>query len=127
MEEAKGSVLFIEADADTCDLIATMLKYAGYQTVIASTVRDGVQLARDRYFDIILLDWWFEDGTGVEVCRRIREFDSHTPVLFYTGITYKPNLTEGMEAGAQGYFMQPTDLEELLLSYSKEHRSKNTN
>ena len=122
MKEEKGAVLFIEADTDTSDMIATMLKYAGYQTVIASTVSEGVQLARDHFFDMILLDWWFEDGTGVDLCRRIREFDRKTPVFFYTGLTYKPNLNQAMEAGAQGYFVQPTDIEDLLLSYLKDHK-----
>jgi CheY-like chemotaxis protein len=119
MEKMKGRVLFIEEDADTCDLIATLLKYSGYKTIVAPTLTEGLRLARGQGFDLILLDWWFEDGTGVDLCRKIREFDGLTPVFFYTGIAYKPNLNQAIEAGAQGCFMRPTDIEDLLTAYEQ--------
>ena len=123
MEEAKGRVLFIEEDIDTCELITTMLKYAGYRTVVAPTLNEGLQLARGDHCDLILLDWLFEGGTGVELCQQIREFDGSTPVFFYTGIAYKPNLNQALEAGAQGYFVQPIDLEGLLAEYEQKAKS----
>ena len=117
MEDNKGRILFIEEDTDTCDLISTLLKYAGYKTVIAPTASEGLRLARNDRFDLILLDWLFEDGDGVDICRQIREFDGDTPVFFYTGIAYKPELHRATEAGAQGYFVKPLDIGELLDSY----------
>lgn len=122
MEDSKGRILFIEEDEDTCDLISTLLKYAGYKTVVAPTASEGLRLARSDSFDLILLDWLFEDGEGVDLCRQIREFDGDTPVFFYTGITYKPELHRAQEAGAQGYFVKPVDISDLLESYQGQFR-----
>ena len=51
----------------------------------APTMARGVQLAQQETFDLYLIDSRLPDGTGVEVCNRIRAFDSHTPILFWSG------------------------------------------
>jgi two-component system, NarL family, response regulator DevR len=59
------------------------------------------------------LDNWLPDGTGVELCRLIREFDPHNPILFYSAAGYARDIEDALSAGAQAYLVKPVSLDEL--------------
>jgi DNA-binding response OmpR family regulator len=84
-----------------------------YMVICARDFREGMRLARQRYFDLYILDNWLPDRSGVELCRLIREFDPHTPILFYSAAGYARDTLEAMRAGAQGYLVKPVSFCEL--------------
>src|SRR5262245_50284298 len=94
----KKRILFIEDEKDTCDIAAYSL--AEYALFYAPDVAEGLRLARQRYFDLYILDNWLPDGSGVELCRLIREFDPCTPILFYSAAGYARDLKAAFDAGA---------------------------
>lgn len=118
MKEVRGRILFLDDDADTCEVISALFDQSGYETITASTVREGLKLVEDESFDLVLLDWKLEDGTGIEVCQKIRTFDVDTPVFFCTGVGEDSKIREAVEAGAQGYFIKPVDFDSLLETIS---------
>jgi len=79
----------------------------------ALTVADALRLAQAGGFDLYLLDSWLPDGTGVELCQQIREFDPRTPVLFCSGVVDEADIKKALSVGAQGYLVKPTDVESL--------------
>ncbi|MDQ3817237.1 MAG: response regulator [Acidobacteriota bacterium] len=104
-------ILFVEDHADTRHMVKVMLGDRGYQVETAETLNDGLALARKEDFDLFLLDYQLEDGNGKELCQRIRQFDSDTPILFFSAS--HPRIQEdAMECGAQGYVLKP-DVDEL--------------
>ncbi len=107
------SILVVEDHQDTSDLIALLIKMWGYEVAASPTAIDALRLARERSFDLYLLDYRLPDGTGVELCRAIREFDSTTPVLFCSASAYPFNIEEARAAGAQKYLTKPIDPNEL--------------
>lgn len=109
-----GRILFVEADPDTCDLVGCLLAAAGFEMLVAVTLADGLQHAQQKHCEVILLDSYFEDGTGLELCQTIRTFDDHTPIYFYTGLATEPELKAMIQAGAQGCFIKPVDGEQLV-------------
>jgi DNA-binding response OmpR family regulator len=124
MKEAKGRILFVDDDQDTCEMMRALLGMEGYEAVLASGVSEGLSLARAESFDLILVDWYFEDGTGVELCRMIRAFDGEIPIFFYTGVTYESELKKALKAGAQGCFVKPVDMNDLMQTVSRYSSSK---
>jgi DNA-binding response OmpR family regulator len=124
MKDTKGRILFIDDDQDTRNMVRTLLGYAGYEAVSASSVTEGLRLAKNKSFDLILLDWHFEDGTGLELCQMIRAFDSQTPIFFYTGVTYEAEIKKALSAGAQGCFIKPVDVDSLLATISVQMRNE---
>jgi DNA-binding response OmpR family regulator len=66
-------------------------------------------------FDLYLLDARLPDLDGFELCRRMRAFDPHTPILFFSGAAYADDKKRGIEAGADAYVIKP-DLDGLLAS-----------
>ena len=95
-------------------MITLLLGLAGYEVIQATNIAEGLTLARKEHFDLILLDWFFGDGTGLELCRMIRAFDSQTVILFYSGVTDRAEIKQAMSAGAQGFLIKPTGVEDLV-------------
>lgn len=114
MEQSNRRILCVDDDSDTCLMLETLLGLSGYEVKSAMTVADALSLAHDSSFDLYLLDWYLPDGSGVELCQSIREFDTATPILFCTGEVYEADIRRAMKAGAQGYLMKPTGIEDLL-------------
>src|SRR5919202_2190799 len=96
-------VLYIEDHEDTRELVTLVLEQRRYEVVTGSTIQSGVTLAGSQHFDLYLLDSWLPDGSGLELCRRIREFDKATPILFYSAAAYEMDRVEALKCGAQGY------------------------
>lgn len=99
-------ILFVDDHEDTRTMIAAMLGSDGYEVATAGDCEDGLRLAHAGGFDLILLDYRYEDGTGEELCRLIRQSDRRTPILFFSGVDPKLQR-EALRCGAQGFVLKP--------------------
>ena len=106
-------VLYIEDHEDTRELVTLVLEQKRYEVVTGSTIQSGVALACSQHFDLYLLDSWLPDGSGLELCRLIREFDQTTPILFYSAAAYEIDRVEAIKCGAQAYLIKPSHPSEL--------------
>jgi DNA-binding response OmpR family regulator len=111
--EEKCFILCAEDDKDTCDLLSLVLGNSGYEVVPAHTFVDALSKALAQRFDIYLLDNHMPDGSGVELCKQIREFDPETPIIFYTADAFDREKEEAMNAGANAYLVKPVDIESV--------------
>ena len=114
MQTRKRRVFCAEDHDDTRQLLSLLLGQSDYEVEAAKTVKDGLRLARRKRFDLYLLSGMFPDGTGIEMCRHIRQFDPTTPILFYSAAAHETDRQSGISAGAQGYIAKPGDIFELL-------------
>ena len=106
-------VLYIEDHEDTRELVTLVLEQRRYEVVTGTTIESGVALAGSQHFDLYLLDSWLPDGSGLDLCRQIREFDKATPILFYSAAAYEIDQAEAIESGAQAYLVKPSAPSEL--------------
>ncbi len=113
MVEAARRVLFVEDTSDTRELIEWNLRQHGFAVTSVETADEGLTLARNSNFDLILLDVGLPDKDGLELCREIRGFDGRTPILFYTAFADLLNDEEAVKAGAQGCLRKPEDTARL--------------
>jgi CheY-like chemotaxis protein len=102
-----GSILYVEDDEDTRELVTLMLARSNYQVVPAENCDDALLLARANHFDLYLIDNWIPGGSGVDLCKKLREFNPWTPILFYSGAAYEGDKQQAFAAGAQGYWSNP--------------------
>lgn len=107
-------ILCVEDDADSREMMTVILEQAGYEVVAASNPADGLKIAKHDAPALIILDNWYERGSGIELCKQIRQFDSHTPIIFYSGAVYQSDIQNAMEAGAQDYLIKPTGIQVLV-------------
>jgi DNA-binding response OmpR family regulator len=106
-------VLYVEEHAESCELLALWLSGSGYEVVSANTLSDGLRLAKSGTFIAYILSGRLVDGTGLDLCRRIRLFDSNTPIIFYSAMTRDSDLVAAMNSGAQAYLITPDDFERI--------------
>jgi DNA-binding response OmpR family regulator len=114
MTALAGQILFTEDDADTRDLVSCLLGFSNYRVTVAENNGSALLLARSNQFDLYMIDNWMPGGSGIDLCKKLREFDSHTPILFYSGAAYDSDKQEAFSSGAQGYLTKPVDNDELV-------------
>jgi DNA-binding response OmpR family regulator len=110
----KSSVLFIEDDADTREMVWHALTCPNYEVQLAENADQGAFLAQAESFDLYMIDNWMPGTSGVDLCIRLRSLNPHIPVLFFSGAAYEEDKREAMAAGAQGYLTKPAAIDELL-------------
>jgi DNA-binding response OmpR family regulator len=104
-------ILLVEDEEDAREIVAFNLEE--HSLICACDFDEGLRLASQEDFDLYILDNWLPDGSGVELCRAIREFDPDTPILFYSAAAYTRDIREAMRAGAQAYLVKPVSFDEL--------------
>src|SRR5689334_24581035 len=99
-------ILYIEDHEDTRELVTLLLAQKSYEVITGSTIESGVTLAGSEQFDLYLLDSWLPDGSGLDLCQRIRQFDQTTPILFYSAAAYAADHDQALKCGAQAYLVR---------------------
>ena len=103
MSAESPSVLLIEDDEDTRKMLELLFSEWGYRPTLAPTATAGLTHLLEEHFDLIVLDSWLPDLDGVEVCRQVRGFDPHTPVIFYSAAGMGSEDREAMDCGASAF------------------------
>ena len=124
----KRHILYVEDHEDTRELVVLVLHQQNYDVTTSASIEDAVELASESKYDLYLLDSWLPDGSGLDLCRRIREFDTGTPILFYSAAAYEVDRELALRSGAQGYLVKPTlnselcDLVSVLIESATDRR-----
>ena len=108
-----ASVLVVEDDRKTADLVALYLRHAGHRATVATSGARGLELARDGGFDLLILDVMLPGASGLDICRTIRERAS-TPIILLTARTLEDQKIEGLDLGADDYVTKPFSPRELM-------------
>ncbi|HEU4769086.1 MAG TPA: response regulator [Pyrinomonadaceae bacterium] len=107
-------ILFADDHPDIRELVQVMLQAAGFRVCTAGNAADALQLVRTEQFDALLLDYWMPDATGIQLCRDIRTFDQHTPILICSGAVTQGDREAAALAGAQGFLEKPFVTQDLI-------------
>ena len=127
MQTQNPRVLYIEDHEDTRELVTLLLSQKSYEVVTGDTIESGIAFASAQRFDLYLLDSWLPDGSGLDLCRKIREFDKTTPILFYSAAAFASDRELALECGAQAYMVkpsQPSDLCRLVTELIEDSKSQ---
>lgn len=115
MQSASRNILFVDDDADSCELMNMMLVCAGvdYKTTAVATAREALNLMAQESFDLLIVDYKLPEMSGVELCRSIRKTNHKTPILFFTGMSRDADRELAITAGANSYLIKPNDLDKF--------------
>ncbi len=107
-------ILIVEDEVGISNFLKQGLEEEGYEISLAFNGFEGLELATNNQFDLILLDWMLPKLPGIEVCKGIREKNKTIPILFLTAKDTVQETIEGLKAGANDYIKKPFSFEELL-------------
>src|SRR5580704_15737692 len=107
-------VLIVEDDAETFVYLRAQLEAVGHAVAGAPNGRDGLLIAAEPGFDVIVLDRMLPELDGVSLVSKLRRAGIQTPVLFLTNLAGVDDRVEGLAAGGDDYLVKPFAFEELL-------------
>jgi two-component system alkaline phosphatase synthesis response regulator PhoP len=107
-------VLVVEDNADLAFAVTTALESEGFAVTVASTGPEGVERARERDADIIILDLMLPGFDGYRVIRTLRGDGIETPILVLTARGEEADKVKGLRLGADDYVTKPFGAMELL-------------
>jgi DNA-binding response OmpR family regulator len=110
-------LLVIEDDYDVAEMLLMYFTSHQYDVYHADSGLQGIELARTKYPQLIMLYVMMPDIDGYETCRRIRQMTltKYIPVIFLTQRDERANKVKGLELGADDYITKPFDVDELRL------------
>jgi DNA-binding response OmpR family regulator len=109
------NILLAEDDVRLGELIGYMLKKKGsYNVEWVQEGEDAHYYATSAHYDVIIMDWMMPNGTGVEICTRLRKQGYSGAILMLTAKDTVQDRIEGLDSGADDYLVKPFEIDELL-------------
>jgi two-component system OmpR family response regulator len=108
-----GGLLVVDDEPFLRDAVAASLRFLGFEVTTAGTGTDALRLARDRPFDLLVLDVMLPDTDGFDIVRRLRRDGCRVPVIFLTARDTQADKVTGLTLGGDDYMTKPFGLEEL--------------
>jgi two-component system OmpR family response regulator len=107
-------ILVVDDEPNITDLVATTLRYEGFEVAVAGNGRDALSMVTSFHPDIVVLDVMLPDVDGFEVRTRLGESGEDVPVLFLTARDAPDDKVRGLTIGGDDYVTKPFSLEELV-------------
>jgi two-component system, OmpR family, response regulator len=108
-----GGLLVVDDEPFLREAVAASLRFLGFDVTTAQTGAEALRLARDRPFDLVVLDVMLPDTDGFEVVTRLRREGCRVPVIFLTARDTEADKVTGLTLGGDDYLTKPFGLEEL--------------
>jgi two-component system cell cycle response regulator len=114
-QENLGRILVVDDNRDNVEIIATRLRFRGYQIDEASDGASALEAVRKNPPDLMLLDVMLPDIDGYEIARRLKNDDNmpFIPIILVTARDTTQDKVAGLDAGADDYLTKPINFPEL--------------
>ena len=110
----EARVLVVDDEDSITDLIATALRYVGFEVAVAANGRQALELAASFRPELMVLDVMLPDLDGFQIVRRLRSDGLRVPVVFLTARDATEDKVAGLTIGGDDYVTKPFSLEELV-------------
>lgn len=107
-------VLLIEDDKKIATAVKRGLEGEGYNVEVAFNGTDGLWMAQEGSFDLLILDIMLPGRNGFQICAELREADDWTPILMLTAKDGDLDEAEALDTGADDYLVKPFSFAVLL-------------
>ena len=107
-------ILIVDDDPSVTSVLKRGLSYAGFVVDTAASGAEALDIARERYPNLVVLDVMMPGMDGLEVLRRLRAADAQLPVLLLTARDGPADQVAGLETGADDYVVKPFTFDVLV-------------
>jgi DNA-binding response OmpR family regulator len=113
MERTKARILHVDDHQDTRLMMAALLQDCGYGVLTAGSVAEGWELAKEINFDLYILDVRLPDGTGVELCQKLRQANPTVPILYYSAYGDEEDHQNALHTCGDAYLKKPVCIADI--------------
>ncbi|MFC2083603.1 response regulator transcription factor [Bacteroidota bacterium] len=110
----KEKILIIEDEEDLVRGLKLNFTDEGYEVDWSLNGKEGYRKAKEDNPDLILLDIMLPEMNGLDICKKLRQNDIHTPIIMLTAKGEEIDKVVGLEIGADDYISKPFSIRELL-------------
>lgn len=114
MSSPEARLLVVEDETNIRELLATSLKFAGFEVHTAATGNEAITLAGQHTLDLTVLDVMLPDMDGFTVTRKLRANGIELPIVFLTARDAVEDKVKGLTVGGDDYVTKPFSLEEVV-------------
>jgi DNA-binding response OmpR family regulator len=117
MQQTKARILHVDDHQDTRLMMAALLQDRGYGVLTAGSVAEALELTKDIAFDLYILDVRLPDGTGVELCQKLRKMRPGVPIIYYSAYGDVEDVDRSLAVCGDAYFKKPVciaDIEDMV-------------
>jgi len=104
-------ILIVEDEKNLARFVSLELQHEGYDVVTADNGREGLEMALEKDFDLILLDLMLPEMDGFEVTRRLQQ-EKDTYIMMMTARDSIMDIVAGLDRGADDYIVKPFAIED---------------
>jgi two-component system response regulator HydG len=128
MNPEKATVLIVDDDAAHLSVVKTVVKSWGYDVEGADDGSEAVEKAKERPFDLIVMDVRMAEMSGIDALKTIKGYNPAIPILIMTAYSSIESAVEALKAGAYDYLTKPLDFDVLKLTIERalDHTSLRT-
>ena len=112
--EPEARLLVVDDEPNIRELLATSLRFAGFEVEVAATGAEAIVAAERNHPDLCVLDVMLPDMDGFSVTRRLRESGRPLPIVFVTARDSVDDKVKGLTVGGDDYVTKPFSLEEVV-------------
>ena len=110
----EARLLIVEDEPNIRELLATSLRFAGFEVETAADGTSALAMAEETEPDLVVLDVMLPDVDGFEVTRRLRDRGRQQPIVFVTARDATGDKIQGLTVGGDDYVTKPFSLEEVI-------------
>ncbi len=112
----KDKILIIDDEAGIRSTLRGILEDEGFAVESTESGEDGLELLKSENFDLILLDIWLPNMSGIEVLKQIKSNEINTQVVMITGHGSVETAVKATKLGAYDFLEKPLSLEKVVLT-----------
>src|SRR5579862_2763140 len=109
-----AKILVVEGETALATTVRDRLRKEGYAVTVTGDGESALDIAAREKFDLLILDVMLPKQNGLNVCRKLRQMGSTTPILMLTARRQLADKVTGLRAGADDYLTKPFQMAELL-------------
>jgi two-component system nitrogen regulation response regulator NtrX len=111
-----GRIVIIDDEPDIRTTLAAILADEGYETHVAGSVAEGLELVSERLPDLCFLDVWLPDGDGIDALPQLKKRSPNCQVIMISGHSTVESAVKATQLGAVDFLEKPLGLEKVLLA-----------
>ena len=100
-------------------MMAALLQDCGYGVLTAGSVAEGWDLAKEINFDLYILDVRLPDGTGVDLCQKLRAANPTVPILYYSAYGDEADHQSALAICGDAYLKKPVCIADIQETIAK--------
>ncbi len=112
-------ILLIDDDRGLAQSIELLLELEGYDPVVVDNPTDGLKLARESDFDLVITDLKLPGASGLDVIQSVNEWDPEIPVILMTSFSSMESAIDALRRGAVDYIIKPFNNDNFLHAVSR--------